>query len=57
MLFSINFMLASWSSASSRNRVLLVIVSTFTVSHMSCEVLRFLILLLRWVEVVERMTC
>ena len=56
-LFSASFMLVSWSSVSSRNNVLLVVASTFTASHISCKVLRFLILLPRWVEVVERMTC
>ena len=55
--FSTSFMLASWSSASSRNNVLFVVASAFTASHMSCEVLRFFILLPRRVEVVERMTC
>ena len=52
-----SLMLASWSSVSSRNNVLFVVASTFTTSHILCKVLRFLILLPRQVEVVERMTC
>lgn len=54
---SVSFMLQSWSSASSRYSVLLVVALVFTIFHMSSADVRSFIFAPRCVEVVERMIC